>query len=347
MLLFTAICWQCLSAESQEFPIDKFKNFINHKGTIENCDFKVLTTKFNMKGLRENTYRPFNLIMEGDTKYRLVEDRRDYFITAPVYSPGIERAPQIKELKSLYTQFCWSRFEDTFESSFNPDGVISISLESSAPAPTFGPSRSSASILGIAYDVLNLGVLDLRNNGVIWTGSRFTCLSNQTGKRIDGELFVGVDSIPKNLIYEISSQGKRFRYEANYEFDRRPDLPEFFPFRITIESVNKSERKTLSDYHILHLTLSNRRLSPDDVAFVAPREVTNRVRYVYTNNEVYRFVANSTGTNKLKRIRTVAELGISTRPSVQHKKQIVILVIIMIAAALILIYWFLRKTTIK
>jgi hypothetical protein len=188
--------------------------------------------------------------------------------------------------------------------------------------------------------VLNLGIVSLRDGGVTWDGSRFLCLSNATGRRIEGELLVHDKDVPVSLKYElIENRGRRFRYEVNYEFHGTPNMPEFFPSRLTIAFANQSGRRVVSDYQISRLRLSHRRLGIEDVAFIAPHEITNLVHYVYTNKDVYRMVTDSRASNRLTRIATKAQVAaLHALPFNKNKRWMILLILVLTAAAFPLLY---------
>jgi hypothetical protein len=298
--LALASIWLSFGWNVEAFPIDEFKDFITVKPTVESFDFKVVTKKFNISGLRENTYRVFNLVYQDDMTYRLIEDCGHHWITT-AGKP---------ERKSTYSQFVWSRYQNRFWNSFNPKDAVTTSIDDpGAPRPNYGPAKASASKLRVAQDALNLGLMDLGTNGVIWTGRMFTCPSNDLGYRIDGELLLRADGTPAGMNYEITARETRFPYFVRYEFATNVQLPRFFPSRIKIER----STQVLSDYEIVKLTLSGRKLAESDVAF--PQLERAKAIYVYTNNQLYIVRTNSSGSNQLHRVPSAAEFARSSRPA--------------------------------
>jgi hypothetical protein len=265
-------------------------------------------------------------VFEDDTKYRLIEDRRGHMIRdvlVPDVVPG--HAPHRKDIPFPMQQLCWSRYGNDFWKSFSPNGVIASSLESPEMQPAFGPTTSVTTSLRVAYDALNLGVMDLRTRGVTWDGLRFVCASNEFGRGMDGELLVDAENKPESLKYEISEGRRRFQYEVRYEFARESRLPEFFPSRIRIEFVDGSVRKLTSEYEIFRLQFSDRQLKREDVAFVATG-ITNLVNYIYTNGSVYR-VTNSDGVQQLTRLAAKTEIAGPSGTEQGYKRVVVAAVI--------------------
>ena len=105
------------TVQPKEFPIDQFKGFVSRRPTIEECDFQVLTARYGIRGLKQGTYRPFSIVFEDETKYRLIEDRRGYWITADVPISGAPTQTKRQEFETPYKEFCWTRFENKFWST--------------------------------------------------------------------------------------------------------------------------------------------------------------------------------------------------------------------------------------
>jgi len=211
-------------------------------------------------------------------------------------------------------------------------------------------------MMHIADDLLSLGIMDSADSKVFWTGTRFICPSNEFGRRIEGELLIGRTSKPERLVYDIFDHGQKFRYEVSYEFAEGRTLPEFFPSRVKIEFVSESTKKTLSDYEVSRLQLSDRELTPDDVAYVwspytneFPFLRTNRVHgavegllaegttlvdYVYTNDAAHRVVVGPGGSNILKRIPTAFQTAAAMRPPRFAMRRTAVLIVLTLGAGL-------------
>ncbi len=305
------------TAYSSPFPIAEFKEFISHKGTIEICEFEVQTTKFNRHGLREGTYRRFTVSQEGDVKYRLIEDQRTYLITSEI--PRLEDGMILRTMEERHPLIqlqCWIRFGDDFQSTYSPYSFINHSLGVN-DLSRYGPARVSESMIEVARDVLNLGIMGICDSTeVTWSGNSFVCHSNIHGNRLSGTLITGEDERPVRLDYDIiDARGQRYPYSVAYTFAGTDSLPAFFPSNLRIDFVRNNQRSLLSDYRISRLKVSNRRLTRQDLAYVTapytnppisigaisvPRPTgTNLMEFVFTNGQVHRVGTNSAGARKL------------------------------------------------
>jgi hypothetical protein len=348
----------CLALKAYAFPIDQFKEFINSKPTIEVCDFRVLTRTIQEPGFPTNTYRSFNVVYENDTKYRLIQDKRGIIYESRTLHTASGNVLIVEPYTPPITLECWSRFEDTFWSTFNPNGVLTTRLDPETPHPTFGPIRLAQLRMGIAYNAFNLGVVGLRTNGVIWAGQKFTCRANDHGAGIEGELQIGKDGIPMGLIYTLTKNKQKYHYRVIYEFAQRQELPDFFPSRIRIETVKDSHGRIVSDYKIDRLRLSDRTLTIDDVVFVpnvrtnlAAKVLTNKhdqvvivpprtnlVHYMYSNDNLYRVDATSSESNQLVRIRNASEAMSSSFPWQREKGLILLAMVVVTALPMLSLY---------
>lgn len=269
----------------EAFPIDQFKDFISKKPTINNFDFKVKSKKFSYRGLDTNTYRIFNFVMENDNIYRLTEDRSEYVLTIP--------DPESK-LKTInikpVAKASWGRYENQFWNTFNSNGVITTSLDGFGEDPAFGPGKLAEMNSRVAYDALNLGIMDLKSGGVAWDGLRFSSSSNTLGYRISGHLLLNDDNTPTNLFYTLSKDGRSYNYSVSYVFSTNSSIPAFFPSRIRIELLRGAKPTITSEYQIIDLSLSNRKIQLHEVSL--HYEDTNTVKFVFTNKQYYKLQTN-------------------------------------------------------
>lgn len=357
---FMAAFGICLRLTGEAFPIDRFKNFINTKPTIEAFDFKVLTRKFQDQDFPTNTYRTLNLVYENDTTYRLIEDLHN-IVYGPVTVRSLSGTQEtVPSYRPPITLDCLSRFGETLWSTFNPDGVLTGKVEASNSNE--GWVRLAKFRIGIAYDALNLGIIDLKTNGVTWNGAKFEC-TNDNGASIEGELFVSGDSTPLRLVYNLARNGRNYSYEVSYGFTPLNNLPDFFPSRIKIETVKNESRRLMSEYRVLGLRLSDRKLTLEDVAFVRNpitnlstaiftnrnKQVvvvppgTNLVQYTFSNGSLHR-IEGIAGSNRLVRIRSASEAA-SSGPLWRRGIGWIALVLFLTAAPLFIVYFAKQRPT--
>jgi hypothetical protein len=317
LLIASLLFSLCATAFSSPFPIAQFKDFISNKGTIEICEFEVQTTKFNRHGLREGTYRRFAVSQEGDDKYRLIEDQRTYLITSEI--PRFEDGMVLRTMEERHPLIqlqCWIRFGDDFQSTYSPYSFITHSLGVDGLGK-YGPAVASEGMIRVARDVLSLGIVGICDaTEVTWSGNSFVCPSNIHGNRLSGTLTTGEDERPVRLDYDfVDAIGQRYSRSVAYTFAVTESLPAFFPSNLRIDFVKDNERSLLSEYRISRLKVSNRRLTRQDLAYVAapytnppipigaisvPRPTgTNLMEFVFTNGQVHRVETNSAGARKL------------------------------------------------
>ncbi|MCL4180009.1 MAG: hypothetical protein KJ072_19960 [Verrucomicrobia bacterium] len=323
VLLATIIATATRAATTEEsatFPLKQFQEFVNHKRTIETLEFRVRGEKYpGPEQLTEGTFRIFSLRYENDRIYRLMEDISSYLSNMPSLElPTPRHGSQIVELvtNGFIQQDYFSRFGDQFWRTFNVDGVITTSLNDSNQRPSQGPAAGAILMMGVAYDLLNLGIMDLCTNGVVWEGLGFTCTSNIYGFHIDGHLVVNERNLPLHLDYYIHQGGNRFHYRASYTFTASPSLPRFFPSSILLQHISNSTGGTrrqaaslTSEYDVGALELSDRRLSQTDVSF-ALLENASATRFVYDRGTYYIETTNQSGHKQLARLQRSSELGL-------------------------------------
>jgi hypothetical protein len=262
------------AASAYAFPIDEFKRFVNSKPTVEDFQFRVKTIKSKRSDVDKDAYRVFALTYQAGVGFSLVEDSR-----------GNEKA-------ALVPRLFYGQYQGRYWHTFNSKDVVTAAVEAfdRPPLQDPGPVGVALGSLGIALDALNFGIFDLGENGVRWEGMSFTCSSNLNGVSLDGHLNVGSDDLPTSLLITASAGGAAFHYRATYGFSDGKWLPAFFPSRITLEYVEGEKHTVVSDYEILKLSLSDRRLGFDDVSY-AKWTSTNSTTFQYSNN-AYFAVAN-------------------------------------------------------
>ena len=270
------------------FPVDEFKAFVNKKPTIESFDFKVNSTKYSIRGLDPKQYRRFNLVMQDAEAFRLIEDRSEYVLRVPS-STNQNKIIDYRPIEKAG----WARFGNQICNTFNSNrvnGEITTVVRPEAP-PDFGPARMATFMIRVAYDALDLGLLDLGDIGVTWSGDTFVCRSNLIGNQIKGHLELGAEGTPQMAVYTIEEGDQRFQYRARYSFSSNSNMPKFFPSRITVENLQASSPTVVSDYEILSLRLSDRQLSQKELALYPDQAPIPR--YVYTNHQFFRSQSNS------------------------------------------------------
>jgi hypothetical protein len=309
------------------FPIEEFKNFLSSRPTIENFEFKVRSVKFIDNDIGPDTYRSFSVAYENDLIYRLIEDRTGYVLKTQSESGKIL-------IENSLPPICFTRYGTDFAMTFNSNDVVSTSYHSFDPN-LMGPARISMEMIRIAYDVLNLGLTDMRTNQIVWSGSQLTCVSNENGSRVEGTLSVDESGVPKNLDYFLINADKKYRYLASYEFESSTSLPAFLPSRVTIDFVDSSGKKQLSDYRILNLAISHRNLGKADVSYSAFLDQKIR-HYVYRDSSYYRVTTNLSGATQLKRLPSYSEFAMQAQPLSRRAIFFVLLFIISVPPILLL-----------
>ena len=150
--------------------------------------------------------------------------------SADVPISGAPTQTKRQEFETPYKEFCWTRFENKFWST-------SSILTGSSRVPWMPLRHTPLLVLLLRQppfwvlrpDLLNVGILDLRNNGLTWNGPKFTCSLYEPERKVAGDLLFGDNNVPKGLNYEISDvSGKHFRYVVTYAFGEAPGLPDFF-----------------------------------------------------------------------------------------------------------------------
>jgi hypothetical protein len=255
-------------ASGLAFPLEQFKGIVNTKPTVEQFEFRVKGKKSTIAGVNENTYRAFDLKYQSETGFRLIEDRHGY--------------------DNYRVRFFAGRYQDNYWHLLNSNDVITtVSSGFSMPLhEVSGPAGVATRALGLALDALNLGIVDLGNNGVHWQGLRFNCHSNLIGATIDGELALDAEGQPTGVLMKYTYGGGLYLYRVSYEFNRNRALPVFFPSRIKVEFVGDQNPTLLSDYEIITASFSQRELTFDELDY-ANWLGTNSKRFVFTNATMY------------------------------------------------------------
>jgi hypothetical protein len=284
MLIVCALAWlisnpALLAAE----PMEQLKAFISNKPTIEKLEFRVNTTKYAIRGLDSEAYRIFSLTMQDSEHFKLFEDKSGYVLRIPSAADP-SRIVDFKPLKEA----AWAQFGNQVSTMFNSNrvnGEIMTIVDPASP-PTFGPARETRSMIGVAYDALNFGILELGASEVKWSGNAFVCASNRLTNEMRGVLEMDAAGQPSHVQYTIFAGNQTFHYRALLEFLESPNRPQFFPSRIRIYNLQSTPPKLVSDYDIVKLVLSDRKLAPSDVAlYPANAQIP---RYVYTNGQFFR-----------------------------------------------------------
>jgi len=338
---FIVLFWISCSSFCEAFPIEQFKNFINNKPTIENFSFELSTTKFKVSGLDPSIFRHFTLTMQNEQIYRLTEDKSGYFMKLNFprkeFTNGVVRVlPYVPQQEAS-----WARYENQFWTTFNIKDVITTTIERSNAIPAFGPARESEAMINIAYDALNLGIMDLRTIGVTWSNLNFICLSNSIGYKVSGYLELDDSGVPKDALYTLSSESGSYRYRASYYFTTSEELPDYIPSRVTISFLRGSSSVVMSDYKIQKLITGSRSLSVHDIALVGTTNVdvalfrnnlfsdNNTKEYIYTNKTFYQIK-----TNGWVRLGTSTEIE---RPALRRKRVVIVALILVFITPLLLL----------
>lgn len=263
--------------------VEQLKAFISKKPTIEKLEFKVNTTKYAIRGLDSEAYRIFSLTMQDSEHFKLVEDKSSYVLRIPSAADP-SRIVDFKPLKEA----AWAQFGNQVSTMFNSNrvnGEIMTIVDPASP-PTFGPARETRSMIGVAYDALNFGILELGASEVKWSGNAFVCASNRLGNEMRGVVEIDGAGQPSHVQYTIFAGNQTFHYRALLEFLESPNRPRFFPSRIRIYNLQSTPPRLVSDYDIVKLVLSDRKLAPSDVAlYPADAQIP---RFVYTNGQFFR-----------------------------------------------------------
>jgi hypothetical protein len=284
MLIACALGWlisnpALLAAE----PLEQLKAFISKKPTIERLEFKVNTTKYAIRGLDPEAYRIFSLTMQDSEHFKLFEDKSGYVLRIPSAADP-SRIIDFKPLK----EDAWAQFGNQVSTMFNSNrvnGEITTIVAPSSP-PTFGPARATMSMIGVAYDALNCGILELGASEVKWSGNAFICASNRLGNEMRGVVGINGAGQPACVKYTIFADNQTFHYSALLEFLESPNRPRLFPSRIRIYNLQSTPPRLVSDYDIVRLVLSDRKLAPSDVAlYPADAQIP---RFFYTNGQFFR-----------------------------------------------------------
>lgn len=270
------------------FPIEEFKQFINTKPTIEQFEFRMSSSRFKLSGVDKDTDRIFQLIYQHGTGFSLVEDAR-------AYHPSSMR-------------FFWGQFGDLYWTTFGPNKVVTATWQGNG-TPTLGtqgPAALALLSLGMAQDALNLGICDLGANGGHWEGLSFSCPSNLTGAKIQGQLQLDDGGKPAHLLATYAYAGVAYHYRVSYDFDVSGRLPDFFPARISIENLDSPQPVRTTEYKIGRLNFSHRQLSFNDVDYT--RSMNTNLPwppeyFVFSNRTVYAVKAKQNGIKELEELR--------------------------------------------
>lgn len=251
------------------YPLDEFKNFINNKPTIEDFSFRLRTTLNQVDGIDPTTYRVFKLTYQQGHAFSFVENRRTYYT----------------KMGSLVF---WGRYGDLYWKRFNSNDVITTMRVSSETSTTNKPNVPYAILtanMRMALDGLNMGIISLETNTLIWSGTNFhgqSCI----GASINGHLVLGDDQRPLGAVLQYNYAHQTYEYRVYYEYHQQLDLPDFFPARIIVKYISEKSTKTVADYEIGKLILSHRILSYNDVNY-SQWINTNSIHFVFTNNANY------------------------------------------------------------
>jgi hypothetical protein len=267
-IVFTVVIANTLTGLSS--PVEEFKDFLNKKPTVEDFRFRLKTTDNKIRGLNASTYRLFALIYQENHAFSFSEDRHGYLTNTALIK-------------------FWGKFENMYWARFNSNDVITaiVQTPSEEVSKNEGPLGEINANINMALDGLNLGVIDLGTNGVVWSGMDFAGFSN-IGAKINGHLLIGNDEMPSGLIMHYEYGRKIYQYRVYYEYDKTKGLPVFFPHKIRVDYINESKTQTISDYDILKLTLSKRQLNFGDVDY-SQWINTNSDHFVFTNKDVHYF----------------------------------------------------------
>jgi hypothetical protein len=162
------------------------------------------------------------------------------------------------------------------------------------------PAQASGGHLGAALDALNLGIPDLGSNNVVWSGLNVTC-QNENGAKLLGHLELTDQGIPASLELEHHYGAKLLHFRVSYEFDKRRDLPNFFPSRIKLERITPAGPAHVSDYDIAKLRLTNKDLTFADVDYASWTNARSK-HFISVSNATYLAEQDAAGAPKLTRL---------------------------------------------
>lgn len=287
------------NVHAEPFPLDKFKAQIG-KPLPMYIRFTLISTKSH-SGLapKIGSSRHYEVRFGGETDILLEEDYSNYTlddIDIDWGNPNTEQFPANREDKlnlisgtssGPYKQY-WGLSGNQYWTLMNGNGVITRHMD--APASQgMDPKRVVDSQIGIAYDLLNLGVMDIGVTNIQWTTPlTFVHSSNLVGVRIEGALSVGADGRPSLLNLKLTHRGKDFHYQVRYGFSTSKEPLEWFPRQLKIVLLSRSggEETVVSDYQVeeVHLaeTVPDRMVTNFDGLrhFASPQ-------FVFTNETYY------------------------------------------------------------
>ncbi len=264
----------------------EFMEFINKKPTVEILVFQADPRRFAIVGgdsQGKGTLRRFQFVGEQDQAFSLFEDT-----STSAHGP----------LRGMF----WGRYRDLFWHRFNANDVFTeTSNQQPGSQGSYGPALGTMKQLGLAYDLLNLGIFELGTNGVVWNGLTFSGKSCESGYSINGRLVLGDDGMPRKAQFTNTPPRSKsgFAFEAVYTFDPRDSVPAFFPTSVRITS-SSEPTMLVASYEVQKLLLSQRHLEYDDVDY-AGYLTPDSVHYLMSNAIPYRLVS-SHGAQSLRRM---------------------------------------------
>jgi hypothetical protein len=154
-------------------------------------------------------------------------------------------------------------------------------------APKLDPKKAVDSQMGIAYDLMNLGVMDIGASSIEWTTPlTFVHPSNQAGARVEGTLSVDDDGKPSRVNLKITSNETDYHYEVRYGFSTKKEPLEWFPRQIEIVLLRSGRETVISDYQIQEIHLAE--TVPDQMTtdFEALTHLTGQ-RFIFTDGKYH------------------------------------------------------------
>jgi hypothetical protein len=125
-----------------------------------------------------------------------------------------------------------------------------------------------------ASKLLHLGIFGSLPGSVQWNGNKILPFTNRFGVAIQGELVIGVNSLPQKLKLMTSREGNHVPWEIVYEFSMTQSLPQYLPAKISGWSLFPDHRELSFEIRLISASISAEPLAKE---YFMPGAATNRV----------------------------------------------------------------------
>jgi hypothetical protein len=230
---------------------------------------------------------PFEMVVEVCDRKSGAGDNKDvscYFVLLRYQKNGIlyREAPNLLDLSTQ--QF----FPNYRLAGYYGDEYWTFSLDGS----TLGYSTNSESSKGLALKhivakaspLFHMGIFGALPRTISWNGNQIRSFTNYYGVKIDGNLELSSNSVPKRLVLSTEYRSNSAPWEITYDYGLSTTLPDYLPGKISGWSLRGAKRVLKFELSILSVELHQHPLSKE---YFMPDSFSKRV--------IYRVISTPTG----------------------------------------------------